>query len=458
MSNNPIETFLNLKKSVTDQIYQIDLSDKPFWQRPFIYVVQIIFAIARDLSDGQLNMRAMSLVYTTLLSLVPLLAICFSVLKGFGVHNQIEPALVNLLAPLGDQSSEITTRVISFVDNIKVGVLGTFGLAVLLYTVISLMTKIERAFNYTWNVSKARHLAARFSDYLSVLLIGPFLIFVSVGLTASIRNAEVFDKLSGIAYLSHAFGGIIALIPFLIMTLAFTFIYMFMPNTRVKFVPAFTAGAATTIMWKILGFVFATVVAGSASYSAIYSAFATLIFFMMWLYFGWLVLLVGASIAYYIQNPSNLMLSRQKLSMSNEMREHLALGILLRVAESLYKDTSRWTVSELAEVLKLPIRVVEDSVDILETQGLMAEQRERPYELVPLKPLDELKLTDAIRAIRSANGGRSFVTSRAQSELKTQDLINDISGAIEAKFGKTTVKDWVLKPVKKTPKKKVKSK
>jgi len=110
--------------------------------------------------DGQLNFRAMSLVYTTLLSLVPLLAVSFSVLKGFGVHNQIEPALLNLLAPLGDKGLEITDKIIEFVDNIKVGVMGAVGLGLLFYTVVALMQKIESAFNYTWHVQKKPPLLA----------------------------------------------------------------------------------------------------------------------------------------------------------------------------------------------------------------------------------------------------------------------------------------------------------
>lgn len=455
MSNNPLEALILWKDKALFELYQADLEDLPWWKRPLVHVLRILVAILRDMGDGQLNMRAMSLVYTTLLSLVPLLAISFSVLKGFGAHNQIEPALLNVLEPLGNERFEITEKVIGFVDNIKVGVLGTFGLGVLLYTVISLMTKIERAFNYTWNVTTARRFTARFSDYLSVLLIGPFLIFVSVGLTASIRNAGFLENVTGLSLLGGVFEYIASTVPLILMTCAFAFIYTFMPNTRVRLVPALTGGAVTMVMWKLLGFLFATVVASSASYSAIYSAFATLIIFMIWLYFGWLVLLIGASVAYYVQHPSNCTVSRQRFQMGNEMREHLSLSILGRVAMSYYQDDkTSWTVSRLAESLKLPIRIIEDSVETLQHQNLLAEQRDYPYALIPASPFDELKMVDALKFIRAADVERSFVSSRAKSELKTQDIMAQIDDALAKQFGNMTVKDWAVKNERKVKKRK----
>ncbi len=144
---------LNLKKStkkINHFIWDSDIRSIPVWQAWIINSLRILHEVFRDLTKGQLNLQAMSLVYTTLLSLVPLLAVSFSMLKGFGVHNQIEPFMLNLLAPLGDKGHEITAKIIDFVDNVNVGVLGSVGLGVLLYTTVSLIYKIEKVFNFTW--------------------------------------------------------------------------------------------------------------------------------------------------------------------------------------------------------------------------------------------------------------------------------------------------------------------
>ena len=145
----------------------------------------------RDVTNGQLTLWAMSLVYTTLLSFVPLLALSFSVLKAFGVHNQVTPMLHRLLAPLGANADELSQRIIQFIDNTNVGVLGSVGLALLLYTVVSLVQKIEESFNFIWHVSEPRSITDRFSLYLSVLLVGPILVFAAIGITAAALNIEI---------------------------------------------------------------------------------------------------------------------------------------------------------------------------------------------------------------------------------------------------------------------------
>jgi membrane protein len=170
------------------QIWGDDLRELSSARRLIIVPVRLLIVLTRQLLQGQLNLRAMSLVYTTLLSVVPLLAVSFSVLKGFGVHNQIEPVLTNFLAPLGPRGYELSDNIIGFVENIRVGVLGSLGLVFLLYTVVSLIQKVESTFNYVWQVERLRGLTQRFSSYLSVILIGPVLVFTALGVTATAMN------------------------------------------------------------------------------------------------------------------------------------------------------------------------------------------------------------------------------------------------------------------------------
>ena len=179
----------SLAQRLDDLLWNRRLADMPRWQARLVWLARLIYALQRDLTQGYLSLQAMSLVYTTLLSLVPLLAVSFSVLKGFGVHNQLEPLLAKALAPLGEKAVEATQAIIGFVDHMKVGVLGSVGLVILLYTVISLIQKIEQVFNYTWRVDQPRRFAQRFSQYLSVLLVGPVLFFSAVGLSASLSTS-----------------------------------------------------------------------------------------------------------------------------------------------------------------------------------------------------------------------------------------------------------------------------
>jgi len=177
-------------------LWAVDASSLGRLKAFFLRVLRYLVVIAGDVVNGPLTLWAMSLVYTTLLSLVPLLAVSFSVLKAFGVHNKIEPFLFNFLAPLGPKGADLSRTIVGFVDNMKVGVLGFVGLLLLLYTVISLIQKIEEAFNILWRVKNMRTLLRRFSDYLSVILVGPVLVVAALGFTATILSTTITQRLS----------------------------------------------------------------------------------------------------------------------------------------------------------------------------------------------------------------------------------------------------------------------
>jgi len=196
------------------QIWGDDLRELSGVRRWIIVPVRLLIVLTRQLLQGQLNLRAMSLVYTTLLSVVPLLAVSFSVLKGFGVHNQVEPLLTNFLAPLGPRGEELTGNIIGFVENIKVGVLGSLGLVLLLYTVVSLIQKVEASFNYVWQVERLRGLAQRFSNYLSVILIGPVLVFTALGVTATAMSNVLVQQLMSVEPFGYLFLTLTKFIPY----------------------------------------------------------------------------------------------------------------------------------------------------------------------------------------------------------------------------------------------------
>ena len=282
-----------LSQYIQSRIWGPDLDRLSPWPRAGLRILRMFWAIVGDLRSGDLNLRAMSLVYTTILSIVPLLAVSFSVLKGFGAHQALETVMMRTLLPLGENGIEIGQTIIKFVDNVKVGVLGSVGLALLFYTVISLMQKIELAFNFIWLVPQERPFAQRFSDYLAVIIIGPVMIFTSLAVSASLLSTTIVKTITAIepfGSLIH-FGG--ALLPFVLVVAAFTFIYVFMPNTRVRLASAFAGAVVAGLLWNLSSVLFAKFVVSSAQYTAIYSAFAALIIFMLWLYIGWLVLLAA---------------------------------------------------------------------------------------------------------------------------------------------------------------------
>ncbi len=231
---NAISPISTIKSRIDRTLWETDPKSLHPLRQFALSAARLGYAVGRDVIEGQLSLRAMSLVYTTLLSIVPLLAISFSVLKGLGVQNQLEPTLMNFLQPFGDKGVEIGRRIIEFVNNVNVKALGSVGLALLLYTIVSLMHKIEWSFNYVWRVSSERTLSRRFSDYLSVIMIGPLLIFSSLGVTTALFTSEYVSLVASLPVVGVLIRIVGALVPYLMVLAAFTFIYVFMPNTKVR--------------------------------------------------------------------------------------------------------------------------------------------------------------------------------------------------------------------------------
>ncbi|MEJ2179167.1 MAG: YhjD/YihY/BrkB family envelope integrity protein [Gammaproteobacteria bacterium] len=411
-------------------------------KRTFIETLRIAHLVIRDLFEGMLTLQAMSLVYTTLLSIVPLLAVSFSVLKGFGVHNQIQPMLLNFLAPLGEQGVEITQRIIGFVENTKAGVLGSLGLALLFYTVVSLIQKIEKSFNYTWRVTEQRPLAQRFSDYLSVVLIGPLLIFSAIGITASVTGSAAMQQLEEYEAVSWFIKFISRLVPYLLVIAAFTVVYIFVPNTRVKVRSALVGALVAGILWETTGWVFAVFVVTSAKYAAIYSAFATLIIFMIWLYACWMILLIGASIAFYVQFPEYRNLQERDFHLSNRMKEKIALLSLAVVGSNYYdKNESPLSVQAIAQRLHITPEVLAPIIDQLVAHNVLVKTESTIPGLLPAQPPETQKILDILQVVRTAEEHGSEAADLLPKTEAIELLYSKMESALTEGFGDISLKD-----------------
>ncbi|HEA51744.1 hypothetical protein LCGC14_1525050 [marine sediment metagenome] len=357
------------------------------------------YALIRDVVRGELTLHAMSLVYTTLLSIVPLLALSFSVLKALGVHERMEPFLFQFFQPMGPQGVDMAERILGFVDNMKVGVLGSVGLALLVYTVVSLVQKVERSFNMIWRVPVMRSVAQRFSNYLSVIMVGPLLMVSAIGVSAAIFSSSAVQTLIAI----EPFGTVILMVsrfmPFLLVVSAFTFVYMFMPNTRVKFQCAFIGGLVAGVSWQAGGLLFASFVAGSARYAAIYSSFAIGITMLIWIYLNWMILLLGASLAFYLQNPGSIA-KRTHVQLSPELQERIALAMMWLVARPFSEGKKAPQQEALEHLLRVPGEVTRGVSDKLIRAGLISLAGSQGDQLVPGRTLDLITVGDVLGVVR----------------------------------------------------------
>lgn len=416
------------------------LDGLPLWRRWCVTVVRYVHVTLRDLGHGEITHRAASLSYTTLLSFVPLLAVGFSVLKGLGVHNQLEPALLQILAPMGAQATGMARTIVGFVDNMKVGVLGAAGIAVLLYTVVSTMRKIEGAFNYSWRVQSPRTLTQGFRDYLIVLIVGPVLVFAALGITGAGASNGFVQYLSSLQPFGTLLEWLSRLAPYLMIIGAFTFLYMFMPNTHVRATSALFGGLVAGILWQTAGWAFARFVAGSTQYAAVYSAFAGLVIFFVWIYLAWLILLIGANIAFYHQHPEHLCLYRREPRLSLREREALALCVVKLMASNHYAGRPAWDTPTFSRTLMIPRSCVEEVMSALEQAGVVARGAGRPQPWLPARPLETTSLAEIMTALRSAQD-EGLVTGRLAGHSDIAALLRSAEEAAAAVYAPRMVKE-----------------
>jgi membrane protein len=359
----------------------------------------------------------------------------FALAKVFDLHRELEPVLFGALEPIGDRADEITQNIIAFADNIHGGVLSILSFALLLVTVMNMAQKVESSFNYVWRVDRPRSFARRFSEYLSVTLIGPLIIIIVVALIASLSSVALVEKLRTI----QPFGAFIAhigdVLPFLLTVAVFVFLYMFIPNTRVRFMPALLGGLAAGVTWVASGYLFTNLVVSSARLQSIYSGFAIVLILMFWLYLSWLILLLGSQLAFYLQHPFHLRFGQRTEPLDNDARERLCLSVMCLIAADYARPNHGWTQESLASMLRVPRSALDPVMAALRDWGLIVSSADE--RLIPGRDPHHIQLTDILDSVRGR--GREWSQTR-HSWYESIDAIADrIDRAIEAELGGKTL-------------------
>jgi membrane protein len=300
------------------------------------------------------------------------------------------------------------------------------------------MQKIEAAFNFAWRVTQVRPFARRFGDYLSVILVGPVLAFSSLGATASLAALDL-GEFSAVA---PVFKSVIGLVPYLLIVAAFTFIYSFLPNTKVTIKAAFVGALVAGLLWNVAGWIFASFVVGSAKYTAIYSAFATLILFLIWLYTSWLILLIGAAIGYYVQHPEAVRLTGGEAKPGSTTREALALTFALHVARGHLRGEAP-SCEELAAAARMPLASVAPVLAALENARILVVTAEDPPRYLPGRAIGAISLKSVLDAVRRADADGAPELRRAATPPDVAALLGDIERGTESALGGRTLADAV---------------
>jgi membrane protein len=431
--------------SFREELLRADLAELSAAKRGIYRHIRILYRAVTGFLDNRCPLLASALTYTTLLSLVPLLALMFAILKGFGVQNLLEPIL---LEKLSAGSEEIVKQIIGYIDKTDVKALGAVGLASLLVTAISVIGNIEIALNRIWGVQRTRTLGRKFADYLSVMLTCPILFVAALGLTSSIQSVTTVRRILDLPGMSYLVLILAILSPYLLMWIALTFIYSYLPNTSVRLSSAFYGGIIGGTLWQLAQWGYVHFQVGVARYNAIYGAFAQLPIFLVWLYTGWNVILFGAVISFVHQNPRP---QAKDLSASDApyfFREELGLKLLWLIGRNFDEGAEPYSAEALAEKLAVPVRLASEILEQHCRAGFLlpATRGQAPIYLLA-KPPEKLRLDQVIEAMRRYDGDNpdNLKMTRIEGEETLRDTLDQIGEARRKALSRVTLRDLLSK-------------
>jgi membrane protein len=429
---------MNWTERLEDGLFQKSRGMGPPWG-PALRLLRYPAAITRDWLAGEINVRAMSLAYTTLLSLVPLMVFSFAILKGLGARGDLRYILREFFKPVGGAADELTESVMQFVANMRGDVLGSIGLAFLIYTVVTTIQKVEASFNFVWRVERPRSFARRFTEYLSVMIVGPLLLAVAVGLLGSAEHspfAQWVNAIPPLAWITAALG---QFVPYAIITMVFTFMYAFVPNTRVDFKAALIGGVTAGIIWALVGKVFTAVILDSSRMMAVYTGFAIVLTTLIWVYLSWLILLIGAELAFYVQFPQYLRHGQEPVELTGCAREQAGLSVMYLIGRDYSAGKTLWTGNALAAELDIPSTALAPVLTCLERGGLILATEKDQF--VPARDLAGIALINVIDAVRTRQSGRLQVGLHSVASAAL--VMTAVDAAIKEKLGGQSLKDLI---------------
>lgn len=406
------------------------------------------YAVVRDLWRGEINLRAMGLVYTTLLSLIPLLAFSFAILKVFGAHRDLQPIVYEFFRPVGEQAAtQLTGRVMQFADRVSSGIVGSVGFALLAWTLLGTIKKVEDSFNFLWRVDQPRSFARRIVEYLTLLVVGPVLLVAFIGLSNATIASAPLQEVAKMPFLQRLPGTLIAVAPYVMVTAFFTGMYMFVPNTRVQWRPALIGALAGGVLWAAVGKMFTAFVVYSTRLTIVYAGFAFIVVALVWTYLGWLILLAGAQLSFYIQNPTYLRLGLQELRLSCVEIEQLGLKIMYLVGRAHLTGGKRWTVNKISRELELPGIAVAKMARALERAGLVMVTDDD--ELLCARDISRITVYEVLDLARNQRSGH--MAPRNTAVPAVDRLTASLDAQSRERCGDLTVRDLVDESARTSP-------
>jgi membrane protein len=359
-------------------IWEIKLKDLPPLEAFVIKYLRIILLASRGFIRDHCQKTASVLTYYSLLNIVPVVAVAFAMAKGFGLEKMIEKQILQM-ADKANWQADITNQIISFshklLEQAKGGLIAGIGVVLLFWTVISILGKIEESLNDIWEVGKSRTLIRKFSDYIAMMVFAPVLLIISSSATVLVASEVkvIVNKIALLGVFSKVIFLLLNLLPYVSIWVLLTMLYLIMPNVRIPLRSAILGGITAGTITQIVQWIYIRFQIGAASYGAIYGSFAALPLFLAMLQMSWMIVLLGAEIAYANEHYETFGFYPDYSRMSVYSKKILMLRIFHFLTKKFSLGEKPSSISQIAHALEIPVRLVRQLLHELSEVGLVVE-------------------------------------------------------------------------------------
>ena len=423
-------------------IWKISTKDK---HPVFTFLVRqgrILFIAARGFNKDKIQIRASALSFYTLLSIVPILAMVFGIAQGFG----FDEGLSRFLKERFQGQQEVLNVLLGFVDryftHINSGYIAGVGLVVLFWSVMKVLGNIESSFNNIWQIKKSRMFTRQFTDYISLLVIAPIFLVIASSFNVS-KLQSISNSIPFLHYLDSVLKVMVSVLSYTLIWFVFTLIYIVIPNTKVRFIPALIAGIIAGTLFQLLQWAYVSFQSLLSGYGAIYGTFAALPLFMMWLEFSWLIVLLGAEISFAYQNTALYEQEAEEMNVSPKHRKVLILLVAQKIIRQFTEGRAPQNASEIAGELGIPVRIVRDLLyDLLNARIIIETVTHEVREVAYQPALDPAKITISYVMDALDKQGQQLYFDKETAELiKLNQIVESFYEDIRNSDRNTTLKD-----------------
>lgn len=428
-------------------IWEIHLKNLPPVKALPIKILRVVILAARGFTKDDCQKKASVLTYYSLLNIVPIIAVIFGVAKGFGFDKLIEKQILQM-AQKGNWQSDLTNQILGFshslLENVKGGIIAGVGVVLLFWTIISILGRIEESLNDVWEVRRPRTLVRKFSDYIAMMILGPVFFVISSSATVLVASQVKFfaHKAGVLAVLGPAISFFLSLLPYVSMWTLLSMLYLILPNTRVPVRAGILGGVAAGTIFQIVQWIYIKFQIGVASYGAIYGSFAALPLLLGWIQMSWMIVLFGSEIAHASVNYETYGFHPDYSRISVSSRRPLVLRIFRLLVEKFSKGEKPLSISQIAHVLEIPVRLVQQLLHELADIGLVAETPsgiKNEVAFQPARTIEGITLKYALDAYEQH--GASAPHPPSEEAEKVSKYLKEISETIEKSSANIKLKE-----------------